>query len=181
MHDLIELKKLHPKIVLEILYATKNNFTGKVVYPSARCFLREKTAERLVKVQRRLEKRGLGLKIWDGYRPLSVQKIFWEICPNPKFVADPAIGSRHNRGAAVDLTLVDREGRELEMPTGFDDFSERADRSYRGKGRKNRELLEEAMGAEGFLMYQEEWWHFDDPEWEGYEILDVSFDELARG
>lgn len=182
MHDLVELKKIIPGITLEILYASKENFTGKIVYPSARCFLRLKPAQRLFKVQQKLQKQGLNLKIWDGYRPLSVQNFFWQICPNPRYVADPVIGSRHNRGAAVDLTLVDAGGKELLMPTGFDDFSEKAHRNYRGgspEALKNRQILEEAMVQEGFLPYSDEWWHFDDPDWKEYPILDVPFEELA--
>jgi len=182
MHDLIELKKLSPNILLEILYATPNNFVGKAVYPSSRCFLRRSTAIRLHKVQLALEKMGLGLKVWDGYRPLSVQKIFWSLFPDPLYVADPAEGSRHNRGASVDLTLVDKQGNELPMPTAFDDFSEKASRSYEGglEETRNRRLLESAMAKEGFLEYPHEWWHFDDPEWEAYPILDVGFDELEE-
>lgn len=135
-----------------------------------------KTAERLHRVQVSLEKRGLGLKVFDGYRPLQVQKIFWEVCPNPQYVADPAEGSVHNRGASVDLTLVDSEGRELVMPTEFDDFSERAAHGYQGgsaEARKNRDLLKGAMMAEGFVPYEGEWWHYDDPNWKDYPILDL--------
>ena len=183
MCDLVEICNVHPRIYLEILYATSNNFTGKIVYPSSRCFLRKKTAERLARVQNRLEKEGLGLKVWDGYRPLSVQKIFWSICPNPQYVANPAEGSKHNRGAAVDLTLVDTGGRELPMPTGFDDFTEKASHAYTGCSQeemKNRERLKAAMSKEGFLSYSGEWWHYDDPEWETYPILDVDFEELDQ-
>lgn len=181
MNDLIELKNLSPNILLEILYATPNNFVGKVVYPSSRCFLRRKTAMRLHKVQLALEKIGLGLKVWDGYRPLSVQKIFWNLLPDSRYVADPAIGSRHNRGASVDLTLVDKAGNELPMPTGFDDFSEKASRSYQGASQeqlRNRLILEEAMAKEGFLLYPHEWWHFDDPDWEVYPILDIPLEGM---
>ncbi len=181
MHDLVELKHLSPNILLEILYATPNNFVGKAVYSSSRCFLRRKTAMRLHKAQLALEKIGLGLKVWDGYRPLSVQKIFWNLLPDSKYVADPSIGSRHNRGASVDLTLVDKAGRELPMPTGFDDFSEKASRSYQGASPvqlKNRLILEGAMAKEGFLLYPHEWWHFDDPDWNDYPILDIPLEGM---
>jgi len=176
---LIELQKISPKIQKELVYATPHNFTGKAVYPpSARLFLVEETAQRLHLVQLALEKKGLGLKVYDGYRPLSVQKIFWEICPNPCYVADPKIGSRHNRGTAVDVTLVDMHGKELPMPSGYDDFSEKAHRTYLGcseEEAKNRSLLEGAMWFEGFIPYPMEWWHFDDPNWEKYPILDIPF------
>lgn len=173
---MIELIQISPRIKLDIRYATTNNFTGRVVYPSSRCFLLKQTAERLHRVQLGLEKRGLGLKVYDGYRPLHVQKIFWALVPNSLYVADPAKGSRHNRGASVDLTLVDAEGNELPMPTEFDDFSENAGHGYQGgseESRKNRDLLKMAMMAEGFVPYVNEWWHYDDPEWKNFPILDL--------
>lgn len=173
---LIELIKISPKIRLDIRYATPNNFTGKAVYQSARCFLLRKTAERLDRVQKNLEKMNLGLKVFDGFRPVSVQKIFWSLVPDPRFVADPKEGSRHNRGASVDLTLVDRNGRELLMPTEFDDFTEKASHLFQGgppEALKNRELLKNAMETEGFVPYAHEWWHYDDPDWEKHPLLDV--------
>lgn len=176
MKDLVELIQVSPRILLDIRYATPNNFTGKAVYRSSRCFLRRKTAERLHRVQLLVEKKKLGLKVYDGYRPLFVQKIFWELVPNTCYVADPAVGSKHNRGASVDLTLVDAKGRELPMPTEFDDFSERAAHSYQGGAKEaltHREGLKNAMAAEGFVPYEGEWWHYDDPEWELYPILDI--------
>lgn len=179
--NLVELRKISPNIRFEVLYATPRNFTGRAVYTSPKVYLLRQTAKRLHRVQCALEKRGLGLKVYDGYRPFSVQKIFWELVPNPKYVADPAQGSRHNRGASVDVTLVDRQGNDLPMPTPFDEFSERAHRSYPGCSQKeaqNRDLLGAAMDAEGFIPYPEEWWHFDDPDWERYPLLDIPFEEL---
>ncbi len=179
MDQLVEIIQVSPRIKLDIRYATSNNFTGKVIYSSPRCFLRRKTAERLHRVQLFLEKEGLGLKIFDGYRPLSAQKILWELFPNSAFVADPAIGSKHNRGASVDLTLVDSRGLELPMPSEFDEFSERAERAYEGAPKEvlfNRDRLERAMKIEGFIPYEHEWWHFDDPDWENYPILDISIE-----
>lgn len=176
MKDLVEVIKVSPRICLDIRYATPNNFTGKKVYSSGRCFLRPKTAERLHLVQLSLEKQGLGLKIYDGYRPLSIQKVFWKLAPNPNYIADPEKGSKHNRGASVDLTLVNSMGKELPMPTPFDEFSEKASRSFMNcspESRKNRQLLEKVMTEEGFIPFEYEWWHFDDPEWESYSILDI--------
>lgn len=179
--NLIQLPSISPNIRLDIRYATPLNFTGTAVYLSARAYLVEKTARRLHRVQIALEKKELGLKLYDAYRPLSIQKIFWNLVPNACYVADPAKGSRHNRGTAVDVTLVDRNGEELPMPTPFDEFTERAHRSYPGcspEARNNCELLEASMVAEGFLPYPEEWWHFDDPEWEEHPILDIPFEVL---
>jgi len=181
--DLVDVQQVIPDIVVDLKYATADNFTGQVLYEVPRCFLRRATAERLARVQARLRKQGLGLKIWDGYRPRSVQWKMWKLVPDSRYVADPRKGSRHNRGAAVDVTLVDSTGRELEMPTGFDDFTEKAHRDYQGcseTARRNRALLEAAMTAEGFVPLPTEWWHFDDPEWRKYELLDVSLSELAR-
>jgi D-alanyl-D-alanine dipeptidase len=177
MNRLVELIKISPRILLDIRYATANNFTGKAVYSSSRCFLNLETAERLHRVQLELEKKNLGLKVYDGYRPISAQKIFWNYVPDPRYVADPAVGSKHNRGAAVDLTLVTVSGMELEMPTDFDDFSEKAARCYTKSVSKeaiyHRDLLENAMIAQGFIPYEKEWWHYDDPNWESYPILDI--------
>jgi D-alanyl-D-alanine dipeptidase len=178
---LIDIRAVNPKIALDIRYATTNNFLKRQLYPVARCVLRGAAARRLSQVQQELEKKGLGLKVYDCYRPLSVQKLMWQIKPDPNYVANPAKGSRHNRGAAVDLTLVDRNGKELEMPTGFDDFTERAHRDYRGasaQAKKNSKLLEDVMSKYGFIPLETEWWHFDAPGWEDYAILDVKFGEI---
>lgn len=181
MHNLVELKAISPRIVQDIVYATPNNFTGKAVYPSAKCYLIRSVAERLHRVQLFFEKKGLGLKIFDAYRPLSVQKILWSLVPDPRYVADPAIGSKHNRGAAVDVTLIDPKGDELPMPTILDDFSEKAHCHYMGcspEAIRNRSLLQEGMQKEGFLLFPTEWWHFDAPDWTAYPVLDIQFDEL---
>jgi D-alanyl-D-alanine dipeptidase len=180
MQSLVEVKG----IALELLYATPLNFTGEAVYPkSALCYLQKRCRERLYRVQKGLQKKGLALKVFDGYRPLSVQKKFWKLIPDPRYVADPLEGSKHNRGAAVDVTLIDKAVRELPMPTPFDDFTEKAHRDYRDlppQVIQNRETLERAMVAEGFIPFPTEWWHYDDPEWESYPVMDVSFEELAR-
>lgn len=172
---LINVKELAPGIVVDMRYAGPNNFTKQTLYDASVCLLNESAARRLARVQARLEKEGLGLKVWDCYRPLSVQKKLWEIVPNPEYVADPKTGSRHNRGASVDLTLVDAAGKELEMPTGFDDFSEKAGRNYWKLSKpalRNRQKLENAMKSEGFIGLPSEWWHFDDPQWQSYALRD---------
>jgi D-alanyl-D-alanine dipeptidase len=169
---------------VELRYATPANFTGRVVYDvgsAPRCYLRRPVAVRLAAVQAELAQRRLGLKAYDCYRPLSVQRILWRLVPDERYVADPQKGSRHNRGAAVDVTLVDERGRELEMPTAFDDFSERAHRDYQGASpaaREHRALLEEVMTRHGFVPLPTEWWHFDDRGWESYPLTDVSFAAL---
>jgi beta-N-acetylhexosaminidase/D-alanyl-D-alanine dipeptidase len=177
--DFVDVATAAPGVRLELRYATADNFTHQVVYPAARCLLRREVAERLLRVQTALTERKLGLKLWDCYRPLSVQRKFWALVPDARYVANPAKGSRHNRGAAVDLTLVDAAGRELDMGTAFDDFSERAHRDARdvtAAARANRATLEAAMAAEGFVGMPTEWWHFDYGDWRKYPIADVPLD-----
>ena len=179
--ELVELAVAAPDIILDIKYATTDNLTGKAVYPIARCFLVKEAAQALVQVQADLRTFGYGLKVFDGYRPLSVQKIFWSILPDERFVADPAKGSRHNRGYAVDLTLVDAAGREVLMPTPFDDFTERAARDFMDLPREaiaHRALLELAMTNRGFIPYAPEWWHFDFRGFEDKPVLDVPLDKM---
>ena len=179
--EFLELNKINPNILLDIRYATTNNFTGKIVYPEARAFLVKDAALSLDSVQKELETIGLGLKIYDGYRPLSVQKKFWEIMPDERYVADPKKGSRHNRGMAVDLTLVDKNGKEMNMPTEYDDFTEKAHRDYMNLTEeqiKNRKVLEDVMTKYGFTGLPTEWWHFDYKGWENYEVLDIDFKDI---
>lgn len=180
--DLVDLALIAPAVRVDMRYATRDNFTGAVIYPAARCRLRREVAERLARVQARLAKAGVGLKVWDCYRPFTVQETFWARVPDERYVARPVrrgaelvAGSKHNRGAAVDLTLVDRAGVELEMPTKFDDFSERAHRGHAGASeaaRRNARTLEAAMVAEGFEPMPTEWWHFDAPGWRRYPLSD---------
>lgn len=184
-YDLVEVVKINPNIRLDIKYATTTNFTGKILYPSARCYLRSAVAQKLDKVQKELEAQGLGLKVFDGYRPRSVQYKMWEVCPDDRYVADPAKGSKHNRGSAVDCTLIDsKTGQELEMPSAYDDLTEKAHRNYdkmpSEAAKKNCKRLEDSMAKHGFVPLPTEWWHFDDAEWEKYELLDVSFDQLEQ-
>ena len=183
---LIELVKLDPTIKLDIRYATDNNFTGQKVYPEARAFLQKPAAEALLKVHRQLRKQGLGLVIFDGYRPWTITKHFWDITSEDKrkFVADPAKGSKHNRGCAVDLSIYDlKTGELLPMPSGYDEFSERASPAYTGgtdEERANRELLRRLMESEGFTVNPNEWWHFDYKDWDKYAIYDISFTEAEK-
>ncbi|KKP23887.1 MAG: Peptidase M15D vanX D-ala-D-ala dipeptidase [candidate division TM6 bacterium GW2011_GWF2_28_16] len=183
--NLVEVIKINPNIKLDIRYATENNFTKKIVYPSAQCFLQQELVKELDLIQKELENDGLGLKIYDGYRPLSVQKIFWDICPNPNYVANPynGRGSKHNRGTAVDLTLIDlKTGQELEMPSEFDEFTDRAHRYYSKMtsevAKKNCKKLEDLMHAHGFTGEKTEWWHYNWKDWEKFAVLDISFNEL---
>ena len=183
---LIELITLDPTIKLDIRYATDNNFVGKKVYSEARAFLQKPAAKRVVEVHKKLRKQGLGLVIFDGYRPWSITKLFWEVTPEDKrmFVANPATGSKHNRGCAVDLSIYDlKTGKLIEMPSDFDEFSEKASPNYTGgtaEQRANRDLLRKLMEAEGFIVNANEWWHFDYKDWEKYAIYDISFEEAAR-
>ncbi len=180
---LIDIQKLNPNILVEMRYKTKDNFVGVPLYPEdARCYLRKEAADALLRVQESLEKQGLRLKIFDGYRPLSVQKTMWAKYPVEGFVANPAKGSNHNRGMAVDLTLADSRGRELPMPSGYDEFTDRAHRDYQGgtrEERRNRLVLEQAMRAEGFRGITTEWWHFDFKNAKEYPVLDISFADAA--
>lgn len=184
--DLVELVRLDRAIRLDVRYATANNFVGRPVYKEARAFLQRPAAEALVRVGRALKKRGYGLVVFDGYRPWHVTKLFWDLTPEDKkqFVADPARGSRHNRGCAVDLTLYDlRTGRQVPMPSGYDEMSERSHINYAGGSeseRGARDTLRAAMEAEGFTVYEPEWWHYDFKDWRAYPILNVSFAEAAR-
>jgi D-alanyl-D-alanine dipeptidase len=179
--QLVELNQVIPDVVLDIRYATDNNFVGKVLYPSARCFLVKPAAKALAKVQQDLKEQGYQLVVFDGYRPLSVQKIMWGILPNPEFVADPATGSRHNRGYAVDVSLLDLNGKPLLMPTEFDNFSAKARRNYMDlppEALRNRQILEDAMVRHGFTPLPSEWWHFDYKGYEGKPNLDIPIDSL---
>ena len=183
--DLVELVKLDPTIKLDIRYATTNNFLGTPVYTQARAFLQRPAAEALLRAHRELKAHGYGLIIYDGYRPWYVTKIFWEATPKKEktFVANPAVGSRHNRGCAVDLSLYDLEtGKEAKMPSGYDEMTDRAKANYVGgtaDERARRALLRHAMERQGFRVNRTEWWHFDYKDWKQYPILNVKFEDLG--
>ncbi len=155
-----------PDIVVDLHYATENNFTGQRIYDFTEAWLRYGTVKKLMQVQEELKKSGLCLKIWDGFRPVSAQFRLWEVCPDPVYVADPNDGfSSHSRGNTVDITLVTEDGTEVVIPTGFDDFSALADRDYSDcstEAAANALFLEECMTAHGFSPYFGEWWHFSD-------------------
>lgn len=182
--DLVELVSLDPTIKLDIRYATTNNFVGKAVYPEARAFLQRPAAEALVAAHRELASSGYGLMIHDGYRPWAITKLFWEVTPPAlrEFVADPASGSKHNRGAAVDLTMYDRAfGRAVQMPSGYDEMTRRAYPDYRGgppDARGRRDLLRATMERHGFTVEPNEWWHFNFRDWQLYPILDIPFSAI---
>src|ERR1700733_11383593 len=183
---LVELVKLEATIKLDIRYATTNNFLSTPVYTQARAFLQRPAAEALLRAHRELKAQGYGLIIHDGYRPWYVTKIFWDATPNDKkiFVADPAAGSKHNRGCAVDLSLYDlKTGKEVKMPSGYDEMTDRAFADYAGgtaDERARRALLRQAMEAQGFKVNPTEWWHFDYKDWNRYPILNVKFEDLGQ-
>jgi D-alanyl-D-alanine dipeptidase len=182
--DLVELATLDPRIKLDIRYATTHNFLGVPLYSQARAFLQRPAAEALLRVQQRLAAEGYGLLIHDAYRPWYVTKIFWDATPPDKhqFVANPVDGSRHNRGCAVDLTLYElKNGREVPMPSLYDEMSPRAYPTYSGgdaRRRRMRDFLRTHMEGEGFSVYEFEWWHFDYHDWNVYPIQNVRFEDI---
>jgi D-alanyl-D-alanine dipeptidase len=185
MPDLVDMATFCPDIVLDIRYATDNNFTGKKVYSHAKCYLLRSTAEKLKEVQKHLKKFGVGLKIYDGFRFQQAQELLWQVYPDKRYVANPAKGSCHTRGCAVDVTLIKLEdGKELAMPTKFDDFTKQAHRNYMDLPQEaiaNRQLLEDVMTKFGFVGLPTEWWHFDDANWEQCPLLrDLTFEELSQ-
>ncbi len=182
---LVDLSKKHPLFLFDIRYATENNFTGKVLYDLPKCYLHEEVANALCRVQDELTHYGLRLKIFDGYRPLSVQQKMWDLVQDGRYVSNPAVNAgRHTRGTTVDLTLTDFEGQEIAMPSAFDEFSERAHCDYPGVSRsvrKNRSFLIRIMKKHGFEPLATEWWHFDYKGWKDdakYPPMDISFTEL---
>jgi D-alanyl-D-alanine dipeptidase len=183
--DLVELVTLDPTIKLDIRYATANNFVGRAVYAEPRAFLQRPAAEALVSVHHWLKAQGYGLLIYDAYRPWSVTKLFWDLTPQDKhiFVADPAVGSVHNRGCAVDLGLYDlKTGREIDMPGAYDETSERSFVTYTGgtaDQRAHRDLLRKAMERDGsFFVLPEEWWHYDYKDFMAYAIQNIPFSAI---
>ncbi len=183
--DLVELTSVDPSIKLDIRYATSNNFMGFPLYERAAAYLQRPAAEAVARANKSLKAYGYGLMIHDGYRPWYVTKMFWDATPDYAhvFVADPAKGSRHNRGCAVDLTLYDlKTGQAVEMTGQYDEMSPRSFADYKGgtsRQRALRDLLRREMEAQGFNVYPEEWWHFDFGRWADYAIGTATFSELA--
>jgi len=179
---LVEISKYIPGIQLDIRYATTDNFMHQRMYNQARAFTRLPVANALKAVQAELKTQGLGLKIYDGYRPYTITEKFYTKASDKHFVADPKKGSKHNRGCAIDLSLINlKTGKELDMPTSFDSFSAKAAADYKDLPAaiiQNRELLKKVMQSHGFRVLDNEWWHFDFIGWQNFEILDVPFEQL---
>ncbi len=183
-NELVNLSDFIPEIKLDIRYATNNNFTGKQIYRLARAYARKPVAESLKKIQADLKKQGLGLKIFDGYRPYSATVMFYETYHDTTYVASPYKGSRHNRGCALDLTVIDlKTGKELKMPTEYDSFKKEAWPSTPVSDpviRSNRKTLIDAMEKHGFKVNSSEWWHFDFIGWQKFAVMDIDFEELEN-
>lgn len=181
---LVDLEEIIPGIVLDIRYATTNNFTKEKIYNLAKAYARRPVAEALKKIQAELKLQGLGIKVFDAYRPYKATVKFYEVYRDTTYVASPYRGSRHNRGCAVDLTLIYlTSGEELKMPTGYDSFSKAAWPATPIDDpviRKNRALLIQIMQKHGFRVNSSEWWHFDFIGWKKYEVLDIDFEELEK-
>jgi D-alanyl-D-alanine dipeptidase len=182
---LLELIKLDPAIRLDMRYATSNNFTGRVLYDEARAFLAAPAAQAVARASKMARSDGFGLTIYDAYRPWRITKKLWDatpVGPKKEYVANPKRGSKHNRGCAVDLTLYDLQtGQLVEMPTEFDDFSEKAHRDYMGASAtaiSNRARLARYLEAAGFVGLSNEWWHFDFTGWEQFPVMDIPFNQI---
>ena len=171
---LVDVRDTIPDVVVDLRYATPDNFLRQPMYAASRCLLRPAVADRLARVAGRLRAQGLRLVVWDCYRPLRVQRKMWAMVPDERYVADPDKGSNHNRGAAVDVTLAEPSGRPLLMPTDHDDFTPAAhvDAPAPDAARANREKLRRAMTAEGFVPLATEWWHYATPDALEYDLLD---------
>jgi D-alanyl-D-alanine dipeptidase len=177
----VAVRSVVPDAVLDVRYATKDNFVGRPLYPFPAAYLRRSTAEKVKAAAGLLREKGLRLVVYDAYRPLSVQREMWKVKPDRRFVADPATGSRHNRGAAIDAALADRRGRRLRMPSDFDAFAPEAALGAKGvpeKAAANARTLRNAMVAAGLKPLSTEWWHFSDPDAADWPLLDVPLEAL---
>jgi zinc D-Ala-D-Ala dipeptidase len=182
--ELIDLEKFIPGIVLDIRYATTDNFTKEKIYSLPKAYARKPVAEALKKAQQEFAISGVGIKVYDAYRPYSATVKFYEVYRDTTYVASPYRGSRHNRGCAVDMTLVDlKTGEELKMPTEFDSFRKEAWPTSKIADpiiNRNRNLIISIMNKFGFTVNSSEWWHFDFRGWQRFEVLDIDFEELER-
>jgi len=184
--ELIELKTAVPHIRYDLKYATTDNFTSVRLYPSNTqyTFLRKEPAQALAQIAKVLEAKGLGILVWDAYRPYHVTVKFWELIKDERYVANPSKGSGHNRGIAIDMTLYDlKTGALLDMPTAFDDFSERAHHGADNvtlRQKENREMMRNLMEQHGFIKFQTEWWHYYWPNGEQYDVLDFNFKQIKK-
>ncbi|HTM90888.1 MAG TPA: M15 family metallopeptidase [Flavisolibacter sp.] len=184
MQKMIEIKTMVPNIIYDLRYATENNFTHQKLYESGkRTFLRLPVVRALQEVQEDLAKRNYGLKLFDAYRPYTVTQKMWDLIHDEKYVADPSKGSGHNRGLAVDLTIIDlKDGSELNMGIDFDNFTDTAHHTFKNLPAdilQNRMLLKETMEKHGFKALETEWWHYNWPNNRNYEVLDIDFRKLA--
>jgi zinc D-Ala-D-Ala dipeptidase len=183
-NELVDLEKFIPTLVLDIRYATENNFTKEKIYTLAKAYARKPVAEALQEAQLEFAKSGVGIKIFDAYRPYSATVKFYEVYRDTTYVASPYRGSRHNRGCAIDMTLVDlKTNVELKMPTEFDSFRKEAWPSTPVSDpviKKNRDLIISVMSKHGFKVNSSEWWHFDFRGWEKFDVLDIDFEELEK-
>ncbi|WP_406824743.1 M15 family metallopeptidase [Pedobacter sp. KACC 23697] len=181
-NELVEIKKAIPTIKLDIRYATRNNFMQQVMYKQARAFARKPVVDALKKIQKELSKKGYGLKIYDGYRPYAITVEFYKKASDKNFVANPAKGSKHNRGCAVDLTLIHlKTGKELLMPTPYDSFSGAAAAKYEKvspEAKQNRDFLIAIMAKYQMNVLENEWWHYDFTAWKSYDLMDIPFEKL---
>ena len=183
---MVELKSIIPDLVYDLRYASTNNFMNRLMYPgnTTFTFLRMPVAQSLSSVQEELKKLGLGLKIFDAYRPYSATVKFWELVKDERYVANPAKGSGHNRGIAVDLTIIDlQNGKELDMGTGFDNFTDTAHHTFaslKEEVLQNRILLKSTMEKFGFVALESEWWHYFLANGNRFELLDIDFKKLKR-
>lgn len=184
--ELIDLEILDDTLMLDIRYATSNNFVGTPVYPQAKAYLQKPAAEALLRAHNRLKKQGFGLIIYDGYRPWNITWTFWHATPDGQkiFVADPSDGSKHNRGAAIDVGMYVLTTEDaVEFPSGFDEMTPKAFSDYEGGTRLqtlHRKILREAMEAEDFTVHPNEWWHFDHKDWMHYPIQNIGFEALEN-
>jgi len=179
--SLVNMRAFLPDIVFDIKYATDNNFTGERLYQEDKCYLHPKSAKKLIRVQKELALKGLGLKVFDGYRPLSVQKKLWDLVQDEKYVTPPGKGSSHCRGAGVDVTLVTAEGKEINLGTKYDEFTSKAypaNYDFPYEVLSSRILLKRTMQKYGFIQSTTEWWHFFDEDWKSYPVRDIRFTDL---